>query len=432
MADLSHPIFFVGVDWATEKHDLCLLDATGKILLERAFVNTGAGLAEMCDVLMAKANGVADAVWVGIEVPHGPVVETLMERGFRVHAINPKQLDRFRDRFTVAGAKDDRRDALVLADSLRTDARAFRRLVQDSPEVMELREWSRMADDLQQERNRLTNRVREQLRRFYPQALQLGDDPGADWFLTVLEEVPTPAAAGAVAEATIAAVLKRHRISRLTAADVLKILREKPLIVAPGTAEAASSHIRLVAARIRLLNAQHAECCRNLDKICRRLAPEPSAPQSNPGRAGGQRDVEVLRSLPGVGRIVLATLLAEAAQPVRDRDYPALRSLSGVAPITRRSGKRCCVSMRHACQLRLRRAVYHWARVAAQRDSLWKERYRALRARGHSHGRACRGIADRLLAVATAMLREGTTYDPNRITRVAPRQESPAPVAKAG
>ena len=65
---------------------------------------------------------------MAIEVPHGPVVDTLIDRGFVVYAINPKQLDRLRDRFSVAGAKDDRRDAYVLGDGVRTDRRLFRRV----------------------------------------------------------------------------------------------------------------------------------------------------------------------------------------------------------------------------------------------------------------------------------------------------------------
>ncbi len=98
---------------------------------------------------------------------------------FRVHAINPKQLDRFRDRFSPAGAKDDSRDAEVLADALRTDPRCFRPLAPIDPTVVELREWSRIADDLRAERNRLGNRVRELLWRYYPQFLELTDDIAA-------------------------------------------------------------------------------------------------------------------------------------------------------------------------------------------------------------------------------------------------------------
>ena len=138
--------FFGGVDWASETHQVCLVAADGKIIGERAFAHGGAGLAEMCDWLVTTSGEEPPTVAVAIEVPHGPVVEILLERRFQVDAVNPKQLDRFRDRFTVAGAKDDRRDAYVLADALRTDRHCFRRLTVEDPVVIELREWSRMVD----------------------------------------------------------------------------------------------------------------------------------------------------------------------------------------------------------------------------------------------------------------------------------------------
>jgi transposase len=131
------------------------------------------------------------------------VVEVLLERGFQVFAINPKQLDRFRDRFSMSGAKDDSRDAEVLGHSLRTDRHAFRRLAIDDPLVIELREWSRMYDELKQEQSRLANRVRDQLWRYYPQAGELGD-PAANWFLDLWEKIPTPAKAARTSEQTVA------------------------------------------------------------------------------------------------------------------------------------------------------------------------------------------------------------------------------------
>ena len=103
------------------------------------------------------------SVAVAIEVPHGPVVETLMERSFAVHSINPKQLDRFRDRVSPAGAKDDRLDALVLAASLRTDGHRFRYLQPGLAEIVELRELNRIARDLTVERVRLVNRIQQAL-----------------------------------------------------------------------------------------------------------------------------------------------------------------------------------------------------------------------------------------------------------------------------
>ena len=97
--------WFVGIDWARENHQVCLVDAHGKCVGERTVSHSGAGVEELCDWLLARTDAKPEAIAVAIEMPHGPVVEALLERGFRVYAINPKQLDRFRDRFTVAGAK---------------------------------------------------------------------------------------------------------------------------------------------------------------------------------------------------------------------------------------------------------------------------------------------------------------------------------------
>lgn len=201
---------------------------------------------------------------------------------------------------------------------------------------------------------------------------------------------------------TVERLLKRHRIRRLSAEDILKALRSTIIPAAPGTVSAATAHIEAVAKRLELVNRQIAEADGRLDRLTDRLA-----------GAGDdeQRDVPILRSLPGVGRIVLATLLAEASDALRRRDYHALRCLSGVAPITKRSGKSRLVLMRRAAHVRLRNAVYHWARVAVQRDETSRAKYLALRARGHSHGRALRSVADRLLAVACAILKSRTIFD---------------------
>jgi transposase len=115
-----------------------------------------------------------------------------------------------------------------------------------------------------------------------------------------------------------------------------------------------------------------------------------------------------------VGRVITATMLAEASQALADRDYHALRSYGGTAPITHQSGKRRSVVMRQGCNQRLRNAIYHWSRVSTQCDQRSREHYAELRAKGHSHGRALRGVADRLLGVLIAMLSSGTTYDPLR------------------
>ena len=406
--------WFVGIDWASETHQVCLVDAGGKIVGERGFPHGGAGLAEMCIWLLVTTRAEPTVIAVAIEVPHGPIVETLLERGFLVYAINPKQLDRFRDRFTVAGAKDDRRDAHVLGDSLRTDRHCFRHLAAEDAVIVELREWSRMAEDLQQERNRLANRVREQaitLRR--SRSATISAPIGSSNCGLRCRRRPRPpgfakVVSTAFSKRTASGGSRRQRWLRSCASSRL-----------PWPAAPSRPPVRTfaVAARLKLVNRQIKEAHRRLDALCGKLAAREETTAS--GQEPEPRDVTILRSLPGVGRIVLATLLAEAAEPVRRRDYHALRTLSGVAPVTKRSGKRCIVIMRQACHMRLRSAVYHWARVAIQHDPLSRCRYAELRKRGHSHGRALRSVADRLLAVACAMLDQQTMFDPGRAEKQA-------------
>lgn len=402
--------WYVGVDWASAAHHVRLTDAEGKTRGERVVAHDGEALAALADWLLEATGAPSARIHVAIEVPHGPVVESLLERGFQVYSINPKQLDRFRDRFSPAGAKDDSRDAEVLASALRTDRRCFRALTPINPVVVELREWSRIAEDLGRERVRLANRAREQLWRYYPQMLDLDTDLAAPWLLALWRLAPTPDKAARLRATTLERLLKRHRIRRFDAAQVLACLRRPAIAVAPGTTEAATAHLALLAKQLDLVNRQIAEANARLDRLTERLA----ATHVSAGQPAEQHDVTILQSSPGVGRIVLATLLAEASHPLQHRDYHALRCLAGAAPVTRRSGKSTLVLMRRAVNVRLRNALYHWARIAVQRDPRCKLKYAALRAKGHSHARALRSVGDRLLARACAMLTNRTLFDPNR------------------
>ena len=402
-------LWFAAVDWGSESHCTALTDQEGRKLGRRMHKHSGEGLDEMAAWLMA-TSGAADPgqILVAIEVPHGPVVETLIERGFNVFAINPKQVDRFRDRFSMSGAKDDNRDADVMSSALRTDRHAFRPVQAADPAVIELREWSRIAEELTIERNRAINPMREQLWRYFPAFLDLsGGDLGAEWLLELWNAGPTPTKAAKLRKSTVEAILKRHRIRRLDAKQVLEILRQKPLQLVPGTTEAARAHVGTLLVRIRLINRQIKEAYGRLDELTEQLIGEKEPGQDE------QHDAEILASLPGMGRIVRATLLAEGHDALQRRDHAALRTLTGVAPVTKQSGKTCIVIRRLARHHRLANAVYHWSRTAAQHDPKCRAKYDALRKKGHSHGRALRSVGDRLLNVACAMLRNRSLYDPD-------------------
>src|SRR5688572_20332670 len=271
------------------------------------------------------------SIAVGIEIPRGSIVEALVERGAHVYALNPKQLDRFRDRHTVAGAKDDRRDAFVLLHSLSTDPQAFRELRIEDPAIMRLREHARMYEDLKQDLRRLTNQLRAQLHRYYSQLLTLSSAADEPWVWDLIERAPLPAR-GASLKEKVVEILRDHRIRRISAAEVVEILRAPSLPVAPGAAEAARDHVALLLPRIRLAQDQFDRVEVTLGRLLDEM-------ETTEGEIGGHRDVEITRSWPGQGVLVAATMLAEGSRPLENRDYHWLRSLCGSAPVTKQSGK---------------------------------------------------------------------------------------------
>jgi transposase len=398
--------YYVGIDWASDSYQICVIDANRRVLGEKKFEHSGDGIRECIDWLLKLASGDASAVALAIEVPHGAMVESLIENNLAVFAINPKQMDRFRDRHTVAGAKDDDLDAFVMGDSLRTDQQCFHRVELDEPAILRLRELTRMEEDLQVDSNRLTNQLWEQLRRYYPQMLKLSSAADEDWLWDLLESAPLPGTVGTLKLAKVQAILREHRIRRVTAEQVLEQLRKPALRLAPGAAEAASEHVLMLLPRLRLLQQQREATARRIRGILEELSTAPLEEERE------HRDAEILLSLPGIGPVVAATMLAEASQPLRDRDYQALRNYAGAAPVTRRSGKKRVVVMRYACNERLRDALYHWSRTSTQNEARAKQHYAEIRGRGQSHGRALRGLADRNLAMLISMLKSNTLYDP--------------------
>jgi transposase len=397
----------VGIDQGESRFQVCVL-VEGALKEQRAFAHDGSGIAEAIAWLRSQVEGEASRLRVAIETPRGAIVEGLLQAGIAVLSLNPKQLDRFRDRFTVAGSKDDRLDARVLADSLRTDETAFRPLRLDPERLTRLREASRLEDEIKQELRRLSNRLRSLLQRYHVELLALHPSADEPWFWSLIEIAATPQAGAWLRKKRIEPLLRQYRIRRLKPEEVITRLRKTPLPAAPGVVQACSEHALMLVPRLQLRARQLALCQDRIERLLNQLqgGDEPDTTE--------HRDVRILRSLPGVGRCTVATMLAEAWEPLAARDFNVLRAQSGSAPITKQSGRTRLVSMRRACNPRLRGAVYQWAFTAIRIDPRAKVRYQALRAKGHSHPRALRGVGDRLLKMLVSMLQTGHTYDPAR------------------
>jgi len=240
--------------------------------------------------------------------------------------------------------------------------------------------------------------------------LQLCSAADEPWLWDLIDVAPTPAHVALLSEEQVQRVLTAHRIRRVKAQEVLTCLQAPALPVAPGAAEAAQAHCQFLLPCLRVLAEQLQACSQQVSALLHTLAAEP-------GDGEGPSDVAIVLSLPGVGRKITAWLFAEAAQPLAERDYQMLRTHSGVAPVTKQSGKRRVVVMRRGCNPRLRHALYHMARVAMQCDTHFNSVYAALRAKGQRHGQAIRNIGGRLLRILMAMLRHRTCYDASRIRR---------------
>jgi transposase len=323
---------YIGIDWATQTHQICVMDAHGTIAREHVVQHTGDSIREFLRWLEAFTSEPGN-VAVAIEVPRGPVVEAFLERGYAVFAINPKQLDRFRDRHSVAGAKDDRRDAFVLADSLRTDQHCFRQLSLEPATIVRLRELARAEHEAGEDLRRGANQLFQLLLRYYPQILELCPFPDEPWIWALLVLAPTPQRGRALTLVRLRNLLAKHRIRRLTAEDIREVLSRSALPVAAGVAEAVSERVLLMLPHLRVLYQQRRELIERVDTLLKRIS------TSDDDACGTlHRDVAILLSIPGVGRAISATLISEAFDALAQRDHDALRTYGGTAPVTRRSG----------------------------------------------------------------------------------------------
>jgi transposase len=198
-------------------------------------------------------------------------------------------------------------------------------------------------------------------------------------------------------------ILRTHKIRRITADEIQQVLRGEPLSVTPGTSEAVAEHVCTLLPLLQAFHEQRKHVNDALKKLTEDALEHPEEPE--------HKTVSLLRSLPGVGLDISTTLLSEAGRVLADADGAAFRCYAGVAPVTKQSGKSRRVVMRYGCNHRVRDACYHWARTSVQRDVISRSHYKRLRNAGHCHGRALRGVCDRLISVLMAMLRSRTPYN---------------------
>ena len=407
------PRYLIGIDWASVKHDICVLDPAGAIQAQFVISHTAEGLADLLRQL--RRFGDRQRLPIAIERPSGLLVDTLVEAGFPVVPIHPNALKATRPRYSAALGKSDPGDAYILADLLRTDGHRFRPLRVPSDPTKALRAAVRTRDDLVATRVQLANQLRSLLESFWAGAAVIFADIDSPIALAFLDSYPTPSSAARLGEKRLERFLKRSAYcGRRSAAQLLDRLRSAP----SGHAEELESEtkgqlVRSLAAILKLVVVQ----IRDLDGlITAHLAQHP--------------DGTILQSFPRTGTINAAQILAELGDDrLRFASEDQLAGEGGVAPVTHTSGKHRGVACRFACNKRLRQALTTWADNSRHAHPWAASVYRNARARGCDHPHAVRILARAWIRILWRCWQTRTPYDIHKHGRALPFLHAPSPPA---
>ncbi len=385
-----------GLDWASQTHAVCVVDAQGRRVLQTNVAHTAQGLTKMLRRLASLADPAH--LPIAIERPTGLIVDALVQAGHPVVPIHPNVLKATRSRYSAARGKSDPGDAYILADLLRTDGHRFRVLEPLTDEVRALRALVRSRDDLVAQRLAMSNQLTALLESFWPGAATLFANISSPIALAFLKRYPSPSATQGLGPARMEGFLKRHRYpGRQRAQKLLERLRAAPIGLSGDLEEATKA--KLVLAWVGILEGIM-EQIRNLTRSIEKLVA-----QLPTGR--------ILMSFPRAGKLNAAQILAEiGTDPARFPTEAQLAAEAGVAPVTYASGRHRGVAFRTACNKRLRKAITIFAGNSRHTSTWARHIYARARARGCRHPHAVRILARAWVRVLWKAWSDGRTYDP--------------------
>jgi transposase len=383
-----------GIDWARDDHAVSVVDHRGREVARCAVDHTAAGLRDLVGFLAR--HGVSE---VAIERPDGPVVDTLLTAGLTVVVISPNQVKNLRGRYGSAGNKDDRFDAYVLADTLRTDRARLRPLVPDTEATIALRRACRARKDLVKHRVAAANQLRAHLRNVFPGAVGLFAALDSEISLAFLTRFDTQDRADWLTAKRLGDWLAKQGYSGKVDPKVL----HQRLVDAPrgATGQHATNQAHITAALVALLRTLLDQIKALSTQIDRQL--------------DAHADAHIFTSLPRAGRVRAARLLAEIGDCRAKFPTPeSLTCLAGAAPSTRQSGKLRAVGFRWSCDKQLRDAVTDFAADTRLANPWAADLYDRARERGHDHPHAVRILARAWLHVIWHCWQDGVSYDPSK------------------
>lgn len=402
---------FVGMDWADQKHDVCLMANASNRREHEVIDHTPEALNDWVAALRTRFEGRPIAVC--LEQSRGPLIYALMKHDvFVLYPINPRTLSKFREALSPSGAKDDPTDAELLLDLITHHRRRFTPWIPDDEQTRKIAllvEARRKAVHL---RTRLSNRLKALLKAYFPQAIDLvGEIVYTRLACDFLRRWPSLDHIQRANAETVRAFYYGHNCRRGDRIEerIELIQRATPLTTDAAVVETSMITVKLLADQLRAL----IQPIREYDREIRKLF------ESHP-------DAYIFAGLPGAGHVIAPRLLA-AFGTDRDRFPTAqeMQTYSGVAPVTERSGNTFWVHWRWACPKFIRQSFHEFANQSIRYCGWARAFYQQQIGKGKSHHAAIRSLAFKWIRIIHRCWKERVPYDESKYLKALEARRSP-------
>jgi len=393
MKSWEEHLHFAGLDWASDHHDLSIINRQGQTEASLRFSHDSDGWSQARELLSRFGSNIP----VAVETRHGIAIEQLQGCGCIVYPVHPLSAKQYRQRKAPSGVKDDQLDAWSLADALRVDGHAWKVLSPEDPLIIELRLLCRDEIALIEQRTALVNQLRAALREYYPAALEAFEDWTQESAWQFIIAFPTPGELLKAGRRRWEKFLHTHKIWRPQTAPVrLEIFARAGQFCGSTPVTAAKRLQALAVAKVLCtLEAQLRLYRERIEELFK----------SHP-------DSHLFGSLPGAGAKLAPRLLGEIGdQRERFTDANALQCYAGTAPVTLRSGQIQRQRFRHSADPILRASVHLWADLSRKKCAWAETYYKAHRANGQSHACALRCLGQRWLKILWKMWQSRSPYN---------------------
>lgn len=395
---------FVGIDWAQNSHEICVIDTEGNGKASFQVEHTHDGLKSLCDKLRELTQGDLNQIGCALETNRGLLVNTLLAAGFHVYPVNPREVD---NRRKVSGAKTDRIDAKIIAKILRSDYRDMKRLEPDSESITELRQLTRDQNGLIQTQTALIQQLRDCLQEYFPVMLELFSDLTSDTPLLFLKAFPALETVLEIDIPQLAAFFKEHHVARPneTASRVYIELHKPQLQARPAIIRAKSRLALGLIEQIQVLKKQIRAYDQEIERVFK-----------------SHSDSSIFASLNRAGKRLAPRLLAEWGDN-RERFHTAkeVQALAGTSPTPYQSGKLSYPHFRWSCVKDFRYVMHHYAWQSTFAESWALDYYQQKRAAGKKHHEAVRALANIWVRIIFSMWQKREPY--NRESFLAAQKE---------